>query len=81
MDNNEIIIKILSLELQLTYQAMEKNGRDMKDLGEILLEAKKEDTPTEIPKRMIALGEYIITEMKSLYNLLKNEVVVIKEKN
>lgn len=81
MDDIKILIELLSEQLRLTCLATEKNGRDMKELGEILLEAKKEGAFTEIPQRMIALGEYITTEMKLLFNLLKNEVAVIKEKN
>jgi hypothetical protein len=81
MDDTEMLINLLGLGLQLTYRAAEKNGRDMKELGEILLELKEEDDSTEIPKRMIALGEYIITEMTLLVNLLENKVKTSKEKN
>lgn len=78
---NDTLAMILSNKLRHVCQSTQENGEEMKTLGEILLGIKKPESSTEIPMRMIALGDYIITEMELLANLLKNEVAAIKEKN
>ena len=78
--NDATIIALFAARLQQTCLLTVRAGKELQEMGELLVQTARSDSNSQIPERFLQLSSTILTEMDLIGNLLQEEVKQIQEK-